>query len=107
IERVTDGEGRYFLPSLRTGAYNLTADLAGVRRTIHSALTLRVGQTLTIDFELEPGGLTEDVVVTGDPPLLRTNAEISNVIENRQVVQIPLRSEERRVGKKCRSRWST
>jgi hypothetical protein len=90
IERVTDGQGRYFLPSLRTGTYTITADLAGFRRTIRSGLTLRLGQTLAIDFELEPGGLTEDVVVTGDTPLLRTNAEISDVIENRQVVQIPL-----------------
>src|SRR5580765_4021399 len=80
IEHVTDGEGRYFLPSLRTGTYNLTADLTGFRRIIRSGLMLRLGQTVTIDFELEPGGLTEDVVVTGDPPLLRTNAEISDVI---------------------------
>src|SRR5689334_12024614 len=36
IERVTDGEGRYFLPSLRTGTYNLTADLTGFRRIIRS-----------------------------------------------------------------------
>src|SRR6185369_899807 len=90
IEHVTDGEGRYFFPSLRTGTYNLTADLTGFRRIIRSGLMLRLGQTVTIDFELEPGGLTEDVVVTGDPPLLRTNAEISDVIENGQVVQIPL-----------------
>src|SRR5678810_596262 len=90
IERVTDGEGRYFLPSLRTGTYTLTADLEGFRRTIRSGLTLRLGQTLAIDFELEPGGVSEEVVVTGDPPLLRTNAEISDVIENRQVVEIPL-----------------
>jgi len=90
IERVTDGEGRYFLPSLRTGTYTLTADLTGFRRIIRSGLMLRLGQTLAIDFQLEPGGVSEEVVVTGDPPLLRTNAEISDVIENRQVVEIPL-----------------
>jgi hypothetical protein len=87
---VTDGEGRYFLPSLRTGTYTLTADLTGFRRIIRSGLMLRLGQTLAIDFQLEPGGVSEEVVVTGDPPLLRTNAEISDVIENRQVVEIPL-----------------
>ena len=32
IERVTDGEGRYFFPSLRTGSYTITADLTGFRR---------------------------------------------------------------------------
>ena len=90
IERVTDGEGRYFLASLRTGPYTLTAELPGFRRTIRSSVTLRLGQSLGVDFELEAGGVTEDIVVTGDPPLLRTNAELSDVIENRQVVQVPL-----------------
>src|SRR6266850_1062933 len=36
-------------------------------------------------------GVIEEIVVTGGEPLLRTtNAEISDVIENRQVVQVPL-----------------
>ena len=30
IERVTDGEGRYFLASLRTGTYTITAELQGL-----------------------------------------------------------------------------
>src|SRR5436853_986433 len=90
IERVSDGQGRYFLASLRTGTYTITAELLGFRRTIRSGLELRLGQTLAIDLELEAGGVTEEVVVTGEQPLLRTNAEISDVIENRQVVQLPL-----------------
>src|SRR5258705_5321982 len=91
IERVTDGEGRYFLPSLRTGSYTLTAELSGFRRTIRSNVPLRLGQNLAVDFELEAGGVTEEIVVTGGEPLLRTtNAEISDVIENREVVQVPL-----------------
>ena len=90
IERVTDGEGRYFLASLRTGTYTIAAELPGFRRTIRSGLTLRLGQMLALDFEMEAGGVTEEVLVTGEQPLLRTNAEISDVIENRQVVQVPL-----------------
>jgi carboxypeptidase family protein len=90
IERVTDGEGRYFLASLRTGIYTITAELSGFRRTIRSGLPLRLGQMLAIDFELEAGGITEEIVVTAEQPLLRSNAEISDVIENRQVVQVPL-----------------
>src|SRR5258706_6424960 len=90
IERVTDGQGRYFLASLRTGTYTISAELAGFRRTIRSSVTLQLGQSLGVDFVLEAGGVTEDVVVTGDQPLLRTNAELSDVIENRQVVQVPL-----------------
>src|ERR1051325_11473975 len=91
IERVTDGEGRYFLASLRTGIYTLTAELSGFRRTIRSGVALRLGQAIAIDFQLEAGGVTEEVLVTAEQPLLRTNAEISDVIENRQVVQVPLK----------------
>ena len=72
IERVTDGQGRYFLASLRTGMYTISAELGGFRRTIRSSVTLQLGQSLGVDFELETGGVTEDVVVTGDQPLLQT-----------------------------------
>ena len=90
VERVTDGAGRYFLASLRTGTYTITAELPGFRRTIRSGVALRLGQAIAIDFELETGGVSEEVVVTAEQPLLRTNAELSDVIENRQVVQVPL-----------------
>src|SRR5438874_12965029 len=66
IERVTDGEGRYFLASLRTGTYTITAELQGFRRTIRSGVALRLGQAIAIDFELEAGGVTEEVIVTGE-----------------------------------------
>ena len=91
VERVSDGEGRYLLPSLRVGAHAITADLAGFRRVIRSGVTLQLGQRLEIDFLLQLGGVTEEIIVTGEAPLLQaTTAEISDVIENRQVVQIPL-----------------
>ena len=91
VERVTDEQGRYFLPSLRVGTYLLTVELTGFRRVLRSGVIVQLGQTLALDFTLEVGGLTEEIRVTGDVPLLQaTNAEISDVIENRQVVQIPL-----------------
>ena len=91
VERVTDGQGRYFLPSLRVGTHLLTLELTGFRRVLRSGVIVQLGQTLALDFALEVGGLTEEVRVTGDVPLLQAaNAEISDVIENRQVVQIPL-----------------
>ena len=58
---------------------------------LRSGVIVQLGQTLALDFTLEVGGLTEEIRVTGDVPLLQsTNAEISDVIENREVVQIPL-----------------
>src|SRR4051812_43262536 len=90
-ERVTDAEGRYFLAPLRLGTYTIAAELSGFRRTVRSGIALLLGQALAVDLQLEPGGLTEQVEVSGGAPLLRTtNAEISDVISNRDVVDIPL-----------------
>src|SRR5580765_172696 len=88
IERITDERGRYFLPSLPVGAYIISAQLEGFRRVLRSGLVLQLGQTLALDFNLDVGGLTEEVSVTAEAPLLQTtNAEISDVIENRVVMQ--------------------
>ena len=46
---------------------------------------------MTLDFTLEVGGITEEIRVSAEAPQLQTaNAEISNIVENRQMVQMPL-----------------
>ena len=52
---------------------------------------LEVGRGLNIEFVLAVQAVTEQVVVQATAPLLQTTtAEISDVIENREVVQLPL-----------------
>jgi hypothetical protein len=90
VERVTDGEGRFFLPALRIGAWTVEARLTGLAPQTHR-IVLEVGRTLTLEFSLSVQGLTEQVEVQRTLPLLQvTTAEISDVIENREVVQLPL-----------------
>jgi hypothetical protein len=90
VERVSDAEGRFFLPALQTGEWEITASIPGfspqTRRT-----TLEIGRTLDLEFLLSPQGISETVAVVNTEPLLQTaTAEISDVIENREVVQIPI-----------------
>ena len=90
VERVTDDEGRFFLPALRIGAWTVEARLTGLSPQTHK-IVLEVGRTLTLEFSLSVQGLTERVEVQRTLPLLQvTTAEISDVIENREVVQLPL-----------------
>jgi hypothetical protein len=91
VERVTDGGGHYRLPALPVGVYSVTADLQGFRHLLRSNVALRLGDQVQLDLMLQVGGVTESVTVTADSPLLQTaNAEIGDVIGNRQVVQVPL-----------------
>ena len=51
VERVTDGEGRFFLPALRIGQWDVTVTMSGFApQTL--TLALEIGRTLAFDFSL-------------------------------------------------------
>jgi hypothetical protein len=90
VERITDPEGRYFLPALRIGRWEISVALTGFAAQ-KQILTLEVGRTLALDFTLGVQARSETITVEATAPLLQTtSAEISDVIENREVVQLPL-----------------
>lgn len=87
VEYPTGESGRYHLLSLRVGMYVISVELQGFRRVIRSGILVQLGQTLNRDFTLDVGGPVEELRVTASVPLLQMgNAEISDVIENQQVV---------------------
>ena len=88
IERVTDGSGRFFLPALPVGEYTISVVMPGFSGVTRTGIVLAIGRTLEFEFTLGIGFAEEVTVVA--PRLQVTTAEISDVIENRQVVQIPL-----------------
>ena len=86
VERVTEAEGRFFLPALRIGEWEVTAVLSGFAPQAQK-VALSIGSTLSLEFTLGVEGLAEQVTVESRAPLLQaTTAEISDVIENREVV---------------------
>jgi len=91
VERVTDSAGRFYLPALRVGRWDITATLPGFVAQAHRGIVLELGRTVALEFTLIVQGVSEQVVVQTVVPLLQsTNAEISDIIENREVVQLPL-----------------
>jgi len=90
VERVTDAQGRFFLPGLRIGQWEIVAVLPGFTPQTQR-IVLEIGGTLNLEITLGVGALAEQVTVESEAPLLQIRtAEISDVIENREVVQIPL-----------------
>ena len=91
VERTTDAAGRFFLPALRVGRWDISLRLAGFASQVQRGILLEVGRSLNIDFTLGVQNLAEEVVVQATLPMLQTTtAEISDVIDNREVVQLPL-----------------
>jgi outer membrane receptor protein involved in Fe transport len=84
-------EGVYLAPSLASGDYRIDIELAGFKRIRRGGIHLSTGQKARIDFELAVGGVTEQLTVTADAPMLRAEtASLGNVVDHEQVVQLPL-----------------
>ncbi|HEV3061944.1 MAG TPA: carboxypeptidase-like regulatory domain-containing protein [Vicinamibacterales bacterium] len=91
VERTTDQSGRFLLPALAVGSYDLSVTLEGFKRFARRGLALQVGQKIDLPVTLEIGAVEESVVVGAEIPLLQTaNAEVSDVIGNRQVTELAL-----------------
>ena len=91
VERVSDDDGRFFIPSLPIGEWEVEVQLSGFRRVVQRGVVLEIGRTLDLQFDLRLGQINEEITVTVEAPILQTTtAEISDVIENRTVLQIPL-----------------
>jgi Carboxypeptidase regulatory-like domain/TonB dependent receptor-like, beta-barrel len=88
---ATGPEGRYVIPGLPPGVYDLRAELASFKPHVRRGLQLTVAQALVVNLRLEVGGLSEEVTVTGDPPLVNTSsAELSYLVGADRIDALPL-----------------
>ena len=88
---LTGESGAYVIPDLAIGTYEVTAELAGFKKVVQSPLQLSVEQTLRVDLRMEPGQVNETVTVGASAPLLDTDqSSVSQVIENKAIVELPL-----------------
>ena len=71
-QATTNETGNYVLNDLPVGSYRLTVSRQGFRKAVRTGLTLEVDQRAQIDVRLELGTVTEEIVVTGDTPLVDT-----------------------------------
>jgi hypothetical protein len=88
---TADLEGRYTSLPLPPGAYRVEAGLQGFRSAARAGVVVQVASTLTLDFALEVGELTEAVEVRADAALLETTSStIGKVVDNRRILELPL-----------------
>src|SRR5262245_32580132 len=81
---TTDAEGRYTLPGLEPGDYELRAALTGFRTSVRKPIVVTVGGTTLADFEMSIGQVAEEVTVQTDVPLIEpTKADLSRVVTTR------------------------
>jgi hypothetical protein len=87
----TNQAGRYSVPLLNPGTYDVEAQAQGFATATRQKLKLDVQQIARVDFKLSVGDVTEVVEVSAAAALLESEqAVMGQVIDNKRIVEMPL-----------------
>lgn len=88
---TTGPSGRYEVPNVPVGPYDVTATSTGFQTSVRSGVQLTVGRTAVVNHVLELGEITQQVTVTGEVALLETTtATVSQLVDSQRVEDLPL-----------------
>ncbi|MDZ4801237.1 MAG: carboxypeptidase-like regulatory domain-containing protein [Bryobacteraceae bacterium] len=86
----TNESGVYSATFLLPGAYQVTAEVAGFKKSLRDNIELRVNDALEVNLQLEVGAADQSITVSAETPLLNTtNASIGTVVDTRRVAELP------------------
>jgi hypothetical protein len=88
---ISDAIGRYDVPTIPVGDYEVTAEKSGFQSVVRKGLHLDVGEQATIDFVLPVGEVRQQVTITGKARMVTaTPDQTSGLVGERQVKDLPL-----------------
>jgi len=88
---VSDADGRYSIPFLTPGNYDVKAELQGFKTFEQKAVIISLGQTTDIPVSMQVGGVTETVNVVAESPLINTKTTtIGSVLNTDTLRNIPV-----------------
>jgi len=88
----TSSTGVYSVPNLPVGHYEITAKKDSFKVYHLGDIELTVAQTLGVDISLEPGMVSEEVMVRASdvPAVDLESAQVSNLVDSRTITDLPL-----------------
>ena len=88
---TTDDAGRYRVPSLIPGRYEVQAQLTGFETAVRSGIELTVGQEAVINMVLRVGQVTQKTIVTAEAPIVETTSStLSGLVDDKTIRDLPL-----------------
>src|SRR5271165_5371889 len=88
---TTNEDGLFRFPVLHFGTYELTVDRAGFATLVLKDVVVTAGARVNLPLTLQLAGQPESVVVSGDRFLLETTrSQVSTIVENRSVTELPI-----------------
>lgn len=88
---TSNDAGAYSLPFLPPGTYTLTAKARGFATAEQKAISVAVGQIVTLNPTMKPGGAGEVIEVSGEAPLIETSrTEVGGTVSPTEVKDLPI-----------------
>jgi len=90
-EATTGDNGLYSFTLIPAGRYGFKVEKAGFSTFLQSNVVLAVGQSSTLDANLQVGNVNQVVEVTASAPVLNTgSADLASEVSSKQAVELPL-----------------
>ena len=81
----------FAVPAQALGAQEVRVEKAAFKPMVRSGINLAVGQNAVVNFQLELGPLSQEMVVSAGAPLVNTTtAAVSGLVGEREVKDLPL-----------------
>ena len=93
IQRLltTNEAGEYLATNLDPGTYTVSAEATGFKKTVSTPILLEVSREVRVDLKLQPGMVTETMVVTAEGALVdTTNTTLEGVLSNKAISELPV-----------------
>jgi hypothetical protein len=88
---MSDAQGRFRVPELNLGNYEVQASKTGFESVVRQGITLTVGSQVVSDFTLPVGQAQQTVTVQAQTTQVETtNTALSSLVEPTQMSQLPL-----------------
>jgi Carboxypeptidase regulatory-like domain/TonB dependent receptor len=90
-QTVSDAQGRYALPNLPVGNYQLEIVATGFKTYIQQGIVVQVANNVELNVTMQIGTVSESIEVTAAANMVETKDNaISQVIDQKRIVDLPL-----------------
>jgi hypothetical protein len=88
---LTDSSGEYRVSGLTPTTYDVTAEFQGFETATQKSITVRVGETVVVDFQLSVSTVTARMLVPWEVPFVDTErASQANTVEEKYIRNLPI-----------------
>ena len=91
VATVTSDAGLYSLANLPPGRYRVTVEGPSMKNYVREGVTVQTGSTVSLDIQMQLGGVSENVTVSADASQLETaTSDIGATVQQVLVENLPL-----------------